>query len=69
MLTSQGRSRTSSRSIKERNFSGESASSAAIDLSALASSPEFYRVCHTKAQYMEEGPRIARHNPVFNVAM
>eukprot|EP00429_Kryptoperidinium_foliaceum_P126557 CAMPEP_0176328420 /NCGR_PEP_ID=MMETSP0121_2-20121125/74953_1 /TAXON_ID=160619 /ORGANISM="Kryptoperidinium foliaceum, Strain CCMP 1326" /LENGTH=106 /DNA_ID=CAMNT_0017671089 /DNA_START=227 /DNA_END=543 /DNA_ORIENTATION=- len=28
--------------------------------SMLASTPEFYRVCHTKAQYDEEGPRIAR---------
>lgn len=28
--------------------------------------PEFYRVCHTKAQYDEEGPRIARHSPVFS---
>lgn len=37
--------------------------------SMLASTPEFYRVCHTKAQYDEEGPRIARHNPVFNATM
>ena len=37
--------------------------------SMLASTPEFYRVCHTKAQYEEEGPRIARHNPVFNATM
>ena len=37
--------------------------------SMLASTPEFYRVCHTKAQYDEEGPRIARHNPVFNASM
>jgi actin-related protein 3 len=37
--------------------------------SMLASTPEFMRVCHTKAQYMEEGPRIARHNPVFAVTM
>jgi actin-related protein 3 len=35
--------------------------------SILASQPEFGRVCHTKAQYMEEGPRIARHNPVFSL--
>lgn len=34
--------------------------------SMLSSTPEFLRVCHTKAQYDEEGPRIARHNPVFN---
>eukprot|EP00753_Platysulcus_tardus_P020592 PLAT8259.1.p1 GENE.PLAT8259.1~~PLAT8259.1.p1 ORF type:complete len:418 (-),score=209.70 PLAT8259.1:139-1392(-) len=37
--------------------------------SMLASTPEFMRVCHTKAQYEEEGPRIARHNPVFNATM
>jgi len=34
--------------------------------SMLSSTQEFYRVCHTRAQYEEEGPRIARHNPVFN---
>ena len=33
------------------------------------SQPEFYRVCHTKAQYEEEGPRIARHSPVFSASM
>jgi len=33
--------------------------------SMLSSTPEFHRVCHTKAQYEEEGPRIARHNAVF----
>jgi len=33
--------------------------------SMLASTPEFYQVCHTKAQYDEYGPSIARHNPVF----
>jgi actin-related protein 3 len=32
----------------------------------LASTPEFYTACCTKAQYDEEGPRIARHNPVFS---
>jgi len=38
--------------------------------SMLASTPEFYKVCHTKAQYDEQGPSIARHNPVFGaVAM
>jgi actin-related protein 3 len=37
--------------------------------SMLASTPEFYRVCHTKAQYDEEGPRIARHSPVFSASM
>ncbi|CAM9204020.1 unnamed protein product, partial [Laminaria digitata] len=34
--------------------------------SLVASVPDFYRVCCTKAQYEEEGPRIARHNPVFS---
>lgn len=33
--------------------------------SMLASTPEFYKVCHTKAQYEEIGPSICRHNPVF----
>lgn len=33
--------------------------------SMLASTPEFYNVCHTKKQYDEIGPSIARHNPVF----
>jgi len=26
---------------------------------------EFYSVCHTKQDYMERGPSIARHNAVF----
>lgn len=34
--------------------------------SMLASSPEFYQTCHTKAQYDEYGPSICRHNPVFS---
>jgi len=34
--------------------------------SMLSSTAEFFRVCHTKAQYDEEGPRIARHNAVFS---
>jgi actin-related protein 3 len=34
--------------------------------SMLASQPEFLGFFHTKAQYQEQGPRIARHNPVFN---
>jgi len=34
--------------------------------SMLASQPEFLGFFHTKAQYAEEGPRIARHNQVFN---
>lgn len=33
--------------------------------SMLASTAEFYKVCHTKAQYDEQGPAIARHNAVF----
>jgi actin-related protein 3 len=33
--------------------------------SMLASTPEFYNVCHTKAAYEEVGPSICRHNPVF----
>jgi len=33
--------------------------------SMLASTPEFYNVCHTKKQYEEIGPSICRHNPVF----
>lgn len=37
--------------------------------SMLASTQEFYRVCHTKAQYDEEGPRIARHNAVFSAQL
>lgn len=37
--------------------------------SMLAHTPEFYRVCVTKAQYDEEGPRVARHSPVFSASM
>lgn len=33
--------------------------------SMLASTPEFYQVCHTKQDYEEQGPSICRHNPVF----
>jgi len=33
--------------------------------SMLASTPEFFSVCHTKAQYDEKGPSICRHNAVF----
>lgn len=33
--------------------------------SMLASTPEFYQVCHTKADYDEYGPSICRYNPVF----
>jgi len=34
--------------------------------SMLASQPEFLSFFHTKKDYQEQGPRIARHNPVFN---
>jgi actin-related protein 3 len=37
--------------------------------SMLANTPEFFRVCVTKQKYEEEGPRCARHSPVFSVAM
>jgi len=33
--------------------------------SMLASTPEFYNVCHTKKDYDEIGPSICRHNAVF----
>jgi actin-related protein 3 len=33
--------------------------------SVLASTPEFYGACHTKADYEEYGPNICRTNPVF----
>jgi actin-related protein 3 len=33
--------------------------------SMLASQPDFLGYFHTKAEYAEQGPRIARHNPVF----
>jgi actin-related protein 3 len=33
--------------------------------SMLASLPDFQTFFHTKAEYEEQGPRIARHNPVF----
>ncbi|XP_069047080.1 actin-related protein 3B isoform X2 [Lepisosteus oculatus] len=35
--------------------------------SMLASTPEFFHVCHTKKDYEEYGPSICRHNPVFGV--
>lgn len=34
--------------------------------SMLASTPEFNKVVHTRAQYEEYGPSICRHNPVFS---
>eukprot|EP00300_Choanocystis_sp_HF-7_P034032 c46527_g1_i1.p1 GENE.c46527_g1_i1~~c46527_g1_i1.p1 ORF type:complete len:432 (+),score=90.64 c46527_g1_i1:37-1332(+) len=33
--------------------------------SMLASTPEFFTVCHTKAQYDEIGPSVCRYNSVF----
>jgi len=37
--------------------------------SMLASTPEFYNVCHTKREYDEKGPAICRHNPVFGAVV
>ena len=37
--------------------------------SMLASTPEFFSVCHTKAEYEEFGPSRCRHNPVFGNMM
>eukprot|EP01098_Paradermamoeba_levis_P007904 TRINITY_DN3291_c0_g1_i1.p1 TRINITY_DN3291_c0_g1~~TRINITY_DN3291_c0_g1_i1.p1 ORF type:complete len:461 (-),score=124.43 TRINITY_DN3291_c0_g1_i1:159-1421(-) len=37
--------------------------------SMLASTPEFYKFCHTRQQYDEKGPSIARHSPVFGATM
>lgn len=34
--------------------------------SIVASNEQFFRVCHTKAQYEEEGPRICRYNAAFS---
>jgi len=34
--------------------------------SLLASTPEFYTYCHSKADYEEIGPSIVRHSRVFN---
>jgi len=36
--------------------------------SMLASTQEFYAVCHTKKQYDEQGPSIARYSPVFGTS-
>jgi len=33
--------------------------------SMLASTSEFFKVCHTKKQYDEIGPSICRYNAVF----
>ncbi|KAG7222992.1 hypothetical protein INR49_029214 [Caranx melampygus] len=35
--------------------------------SMLASTPEFFQVCHSKKDYDEIGPSICRHNPVFGI--
>ncbi|ORZ35021.1 actin2 [Catenaria anguillulae PL171] len=37
--------------------------------SLLADTAEFYQVCHTKKDYEEHGPSIARHNRVFGSVM
>ena len=37
--------------------------------SMLASTGKFLELCHTKAQYDEWGPSIARHSPVFTAGM
>jgi actin-related protein 3 len=37
--------------------------------SMMASTPEFVKHCHTRAQYAEFGPSIARHSPVFGATM
>lgn len=34
--------------------------------SMLASSPEFFKQCHTKKDYDEKGPAVARSSPIFN---
>jgi len=36
--------------------------------SMLASQPEFLGYFHTRAQYAEQGPRIARHNQVTHTS-
>ncbi len=37
--------------------------------SVVSEMPGFHKLCHTRAQYMEEGPRIARHNAVFQATL
>jgi len=37
--------------------------------SIVASTEQFYQVCHTKAQYEEEGARIARGNVMFKAQL
>ena len=34
--------------------------------SLLASTPEFIQCCHSKADYEEHGPSIARHNNIIS---
>jgi actin-related protein 3 len=36
--------------------------------SMLGATPEFYRVCHTRAEYDEIGPSICRHSKIFSSA-
>lgn len=33
--------------------------------SVLGSSEHFPKICHSREEYMERGPQICRHNPVF----
>jgi len=37
--------------------------------SILASTEQFYNICHSKAQYEEEGARIVRHNAIFKAQL
>ena len=37
--------------------------------SILASTDEFFDICHTKAQYEEEGSRIFRQNVAFKASL
>jgi len=37
--------------------------------SLLSSLPDFNSHCHTKAEYEERGPSIARHNRVFGTVL
>jgi len=33
--------------------------------SVLGSTEHFPKICHSREDYMERGPSICRHNPVF----
>lgn len=35
--------------------------------SLIANTPDFYTLCHTKEDYIEHGPQICRHNPIFPI--